>query len=76
MNINILVFLQDLKILKDKHEELDLINVPEKYLDPIMGSIIKEPIYLPQSDTIMDKSIIMRYLLDKEENPFAEKDLQ
>ena len=56
---------------KDVIERLDDIDIPDKFNDPIMGTIIKTPVILPESDIIMDKNIIMRYILEKEENPFT-----
>ena len=40
-----------------------------------MGSIIRNPVILPGCGTMMDKGVIVRYLLDKETNPFTREKL-
>ena len=67
---NIKLFLDKINKFKEKIDKLDEYDIPEKYCDPIMGTIIKTPVILPDCDIMMDKDIIMRYLLEKEENPF------
>lgn len=53
-------------IEKDKLE----IEVPDEFCDPLMASEINDPIILPGTDTIMDKSVISRHLLTDQHNPF------
>ena len=67
---NIKLFLDKIDKFKLKLDKLEEYDIPEKYCDPIMGTIIKTPVILPECDIMMDKDIIMRYLLEKEENPF------
>jgi hypothetical protein len=59
---------------KQKEEEDDE-DIPEDLLDPIMGSLIKTPVALPNSDTIMEKDVIVRHLMNQEENPFTREPL-
>lgn len=59
---------------KQKEEEDDE-DIPEELLDPIMGSLIKNPIALPNSDTIMERDVIVRHLMNQEENPFTREPL-
>jgi len=67
---NIKLFLDKIDKFKLKLDKLEEYDIPEKYCDPIMGTIIKTPVILPNCDIMMDKDIIIRYLLEKEENPF------
>ena len=72
---NIKSFLDKIDKFKLKLDKLEEYDIPEKYCDPIMGTIIKTPIILPDCNIMMDKDIIMRYLLEKEENPFSRTEL-
>ena len=44
--------------------------IPDEFLDPLLCEPIKNPVYLPGTETIMEKTSIKRYLLEKQENPF------
>ena len=72
---NIKLVLNSIDKFKLKLDKLEEYDIPEKYCDPIMGTIIKTPVILPECDIMMDKDIIMRYLLEKEENPFNRTEL-
>jgi len=50
----------------DNHVELE---IPEELCDPIMDTLIENPIMLP-NDIIIDLSTISRHLLSNETNPF------
>ena len=58
-----------------KSTPIDYDNVPERFLDPLMHSIIEEPLVLPHSNIVMDRVVICRYLEDREENPFTRENL-
>lgn len=45
-------------------------DYPTEFLDPLLCTPITEPVVLPHTQMIMDKAVIHRYLLDKQENPF------
>ena len=71
-------FLAKIKALNDIHNSestIDLDEVPDEFLDPIMGTIIKHPIMLPDSDIIMERDIIYRHVLAEKNNPFNRKEL-
>jgi len=51
---------------------IDVRKVPDKFLDPILMDIIKEPILLPYSDIIVDKSMIYNHLLISKTDPFTQ----
>lgn len=72
VNFQMIKTIVDTKI-KSKNNNVILIDdseIPDDIIDPIMCSIIREPILLPSSKTIMDKSVISRYLLTDKEDPF------
>jgi len=53
------------------------IDYPDEFIDPIVCSVIENPILLPnmKNDIFLDKSTIMRYLFSKKENPFTKETL-
>lgn len=42
----------------------------EKPLDPLMDTLMVDPVRLPTSNKIMDRSIILRHLLNSATDPF------
>ena len=60
-----------------KHYEHCLIDynsldIPFDLLDPLMHTLIENPCVIPETNnTIMEKTVILRYLKKKEENPFT-----
>ncbi|KAF5338878.1 hypothetical protein D9611_008795 [Ephemerocybe angulata] len=50
--------------------EEDLGEVPDEYLDPLMFSVMKDPVMLPSSKAIMDRSTIKSHLLSDSKDPF------
>lgn len=48
-----------------------IIEIPDEFCDPIMYSTIINPVYIPVSNIIMDKSIIFTHLDSYQENPFS-----
>ena len=57
------------------NNELDLDEVPDEFLDPIMGTLIDDPVMLPECETIMNRDIIYRHVLAENNNPFNRKEL-
>jgi len=58
-----------------KNEEDVLGEVPSKYLDPIMATIMTDPVMLPQSKVVIDRSVIKRHLLNSTTDPFNRSEL-
>ena len=54
----------------DAQAEADLGDVPDELLDPIMGSIMEDPVLLPSSRQIVDRSTIRSHLLSDPTDPF------
>lgn len=50
-------------------------DIPEEFLDPIQYTLMKDPVILPTSDTIMDRATILRHLLSDERDPINRKPL-
>jgi len=44
-------------------EDEALANVPEDFLDPIMGDLMRDPVILPSSGKILDRATIARHIL-------------
>ena len=57
------------------NNELDLDEIPDEFLDPIMGTLIDDPVMLPECETIMNRDIIYRHVLAERNNPFNRKEL-
>mmetsp|Transcript_7777 Transcript_7777/g.10623 ORF Transcript_7777/g.10623 Transcript_7777/m.10623 type:complete len:1170 (-) Transcript_7777:196-3705(-) len=50
-------------------------DAPEEFLDPLMFTFMKDPVLLPTSDTIIDRSTITQHLLNDPVDPFNRKPL-
>jgi ubiquitin conjugation factor E4 A len=48
---------------KQKADEEMFADAPEEFLDEIMGTLMKDPVILPSSRNIVDRSTIARHLL-------------
>lgn len=51
-------------------EEEILSDVPDEFLDPIMSTLMTDPVILPSSRTIVDRTTIARHLLSDQSDPF------
>ena len=63
------------KKIDELEELMQDVEIPEKFLDPIMQTIINEPVYLPENNIIIDKNIISKHLLNSDKNPFTRSKL-
>lgn len=50
-------------------QEMELEDAPEEFRDPVMDTLMEDPVKLP-SGHIMDRKHIMRHLLSSQTNPF------
>ncbi|CAG9864352.1 unnamed protein product [Phyllotreta striolata] len=55
---------------KQMADEEALAEAPEHYLDPIMSTLMNDPVILPSSKQIVDRSTIARHLLSDQTDPF------
>jgi hypothetical protein len=49
---------------------LDSVTIPDEYLDPLMASVMADPVLLPTSGMIMDRAVITRIILSDDHDPF------
>lgn len=59
---NIAQRVSELAIQQSNDEELLLSEAPENFLDPIMSTLMTDPVILPSSKMNVDRSTIARYL--------------
>jgi len=50
-------------------------DAPDEFLDPLMCTLMKDPVLLPTSNTIIDRSTITQHLLNDPHDPFNRKEL-
>uniref|UniRef100_A0A182Y3P4 Ubiquitin conjugation factor E4 A n=1 Tax=Anopheles stephensi TaxID=30069 RepID=A0A182Y3P4_ANOST len=55
---------------QQKIDEEALIDPPDEFLDPIMSSLMSDPVILPSSRITVDRSTIARHLLSDQSDPF------
>lgn len=49
--------------LKQQHDDEMSSEAPEEFFDPIMNTIMKDPVKLPTSGVTVDRATIVRHLL-------------
>ena len=54
--------------------DLEVDDAPDEYKDPLMSTIMRDPVRLP-SGVIMDRKIIDRHLLNSTTDPFNRQHL-
>eukprot|EP00118_Oscarella_pearsei_P007300 m.35145 g.35145 ORF g.35145 m.35145 type:complete len:1030 (+) comp32071_c0_seq3:19-3108(+) len=54
--------------------EVDLEDIPREFLDPLMNTIMSDPVLLP-SGLVIDRPIIIRHLLNSHTDPFNRQEL-
>lgn len=60
----------ELKRQEDEDEELELGEIPDEFLDPLMFTLMEDPVKLPSSKISMDRSTIKAHLLSDPTDPF------
>jgi len=55
---------------KLNQEEMMFDDAPEEFLDPLMFTLMEDPVELPGSKTIIDRLTIKRHLLNDPHDPF------
>lgn len=63
------------KELEDQEDE-DLGEIPDDFLDPIMATLMKDPVILPVSRQTVDRSTIRSHLLSDPHDPFNRSPLK
>ncbi len=60
------------KIINTQKKDKELqIEYPDEFYDPIMDCIIKNPVFLPSSNTVMERYVIEKHLLTSNLDPFT-----
>jgi len=60
----------DSKRLEEEEEELEMGEIPDEFLDPLMFTLMKDPVILPGSKVNIDRSTIKAHLLSDSTDPF------
>lgn len=55
---------------EDEQAETELGDIPDEFLDPLMYTLMEDPIILPVSRTVMDRSTIKSHLLSDPHDPY------
>ena len=55
---------------EDDDVEAELGEIPDEFLDPLMFTLMEDPVILPVSRTVMDRSTIRSHLLSDPHDPF------
>lgn len=55
---------------EDDAEEEDLGDIPDEFLDPLLATLMTDPVVLPTSHNTVDRSTIRQMLLSEEIDPF------
>lgn len=56
--------------LAEEEEEQELGEAPEEFMDPLVADLMKDPVILPASKAVMDRSTIRSHLLSDPTDPF------
>jgi len=67
-----------IRVLKEKEQEKkdedkfisEITDIPDEFLDPILGEIMRDPVLLPTSNVIVDRLTITKHLLSDDTDPF------
>ncbi|GAC74338.1 ubiquitin fusion degradation protein-2 [Moesziomyces antarcticus T-34] len=60
----------------EQDDEEELGDVPDEFLDPLMATVMKDPVLLPRSKTVVDRSTIKAHLLSDATDPFNRSPLK
>lgn len=60
----------------DDQDEEDLGEIPDEFLDPLLATLMKDPVILPMSRTTVDRSTIRSHLLSDPHDPFNRSPLK
>lgn len=55
---------------QQKEDQEALTDAPDDFLDPIMSTLMLDPVILPSSKVTVDRTTIARHLLSDQSDPF------
>ena len=58
-----------------EEEEVDTSDAPDEFLDAMMYTLMEDPVRLPSSKQVVDRSTIARHLLSSQTDPFNRESL-
>ncbi|XP_054268263.1 ubiquitin conjugation factor E4 B [Macrosteles quadrilineatus] len=61
-------------VIQNMKREVDFSDAPEEFRDPLMDTLMEDPVLLP-SGKIMDRDTIIRHLLNSNTDPFSRQPL-
>ncbi|KAG7521279.1 ubiquitin conjugation factor E4 B isoform X2 [Solea senegalensis] len=61
-------------VARNSQSEMDYSDAPDEFKDPLMDTLMTDPVILP-SGKVMDRSIILRHLLNSPTDPFNRQPL-
>ncbi|KAL9097339.1 MAG: hypothetical protein Q9165_000766 [Trypethelium subeluteriae] len=61
---------------EEEEEEQDLGEIPDEFLDPLVFTLMEDPVILPASKTTIDRSTIRSHLLSDPTDPFNRSPLK
>ncbi|KAI0243356.1 Ubiquitin conjugation factor E4 B [Lamellibrachia satsuma] len=62
------------RLIEKNQAEEDFGDIPDEFRDPLMDTLMTDPVVLP-SGTVMEKQIILRHLLNSQTDPFNRQPL-
>lgn len=54
----------------EEEEEADFEDAPDDFMDPLMATLMEDPVILPMSKAVMDRSTIRSHLLSDPNDPY------
>lgn len=61
--------------LQKTKDDIKLEDIPEEFLDPLIYTLIKDPVMIPNVDLIFDKTSIMSQIYHEKINPYTRESL-
>jgi len=61
-------------VVEKRRAEIDYGEIPDEFKDPLMDTLMTDPVVLP-GGTVMDRPIILRHLLNSQTDPFNRQPL-
>lgn len=67
--VELVTKLKEVAVTETQTEE-EISDAPDDFLDPIMSTLMEDPVILPSSGISIDRSVILRHLLNDSTDPF------
>ncbi|XP_070562106.1 ubiquitin conjugation factor E4 B-like isoform X2 [Ptychodera flava] len=62
-------------VISNMKRDIDFEDAPDEFKDPLMDTLMTDPVLLPPSGSVMDRPIIERHLLNSSTDPFNRQPL-